>query len=97
MLHTLNKDMLVKLVYTIQDNVKEEIQLYKDEIKFLKEMAYNIELDHCFEKKCRAMQCSNTKLAITEYKNCGSMEMCEICENWFCDLHGVDSKCKNCI
>ena len=97
MLHTLNKDILVKLVYTCQENMKEELKRCQDELEFLREMAYNIDLDHCFHNKCRAMQCSNSKLAIVGYKNCDSMTMCESCENWFCNLHGDDDKCSNCI
>ncbi len=90
-LYQLNKDELVKLVYTIQIEIEKKYQRklrrLQEEYDFTKETIYRHELVRCFDDNCNAMCCPFYDRE-SEYRNCTSLESCQHCFEYFCNIHG---------
>ena len=97
MLRKLNKDELILLIEKINENHKQEIELYKEEkqdiLKTLKE--FNMAIDKCCGKNCRALSIRqggfnyNKEVDI----NCQEMQYCNHCRKYICDKHFNDCLC----
>lgn len=97
-LYQLNKDELVKLVETIQQDLKKELEFCKDQIEMYEYMG-EFETYICFKttEGCKAMWTTNFRR--DEYRYCEEMTVCKKCRKDFCDKHGniSRSECLNCI
>lgn len=95
-LNKLPKDILIKMLTTIQEKTRKE---YEDQLSFLKEenriikSVTNVVIYRCSYKKCKAM------LSYGRYSHvvsgCESFKWCNCVEEMslsYCNIH----KCKNC-
>jgi hypothetical protein len=76
-LYELNKDMLIKLICTIQEDLDKIIDLMKD--------------DNNFIQKCKIVECKSFVI-IKNNKDinlvrCKDFKICDICKNYYCDKH----------
>ena len=94
-LYELNKDMLVKLVYTIQADTKKELEKCEEELEFILSETIS-SVDRCSEYKngCKAMR---LYLFVKDrYRECEDMVFCNMCGLHFCNNH-CDTDLQICI
>ena len=88
MLHTLNKDMLVKLVETIQKEKDREIVR-------LSELLYDyttVDKRRCQEKNCNAFSINGEEFILCQY-----IHICPACEAAYCEKHAkLGMACPTC-
>ena len=88
MLHELNRDMLIKLVETVNVKWKRELELVKSELEelrnFIKCSAY---VHSCSVEFCKAMEIENTRDSV--YLHCKDIHECSDCSRLICDKHAV--------
>ena len=87
MLHTLNKDMLVKLVETIQKDKDKEISRLEELLH-----RYNY-TEQCQMKNCKAFVLYANPENV--YVRCKYMVTCSFCNASLCDKHLNDCECEN--
>ena len=84
MLHELNRDMLVKLVETVNVKWKRELELVKSELEELRNSSY---VHSCSVEFCKAIEIENMRESI--YLHCNDIHECSNCSRLICDKHAV--------
>ena len=102
-LYDIPKDMLVKLICTIRDDINNEwTKKYKDlEIRYnlMRQVSINsrnpIYIESCSFPGCQSLMCSNDR-DTDFYHNCDDMRYCDGCETLFCNKHREGYFCGSC-
>lgn len=102
-LYSLNKDMLVSIITTIEKQTKlkyiEKIKKTKKELKYYKDLydLWNLSEDPPIIHKCNEQNCNALHNFLDDtFKNCIHMTDCTDCGENFCDKHGnMDTYCCN--
>jgi len=103
-LYSLNKDMLIKLVATIQQNT---IQEYENKMEVLKErIRLHEELNTATDNNLYIFNCKSPNCSCLWgiapsnhncYSKCKEFFCCVSCHEVFCNFHIKDSICLDCF
>lgn len=95
-LYDLPKDMLIKLITTIEQNTIEKYEkklVYAEtRYKIIEKMALRVTIFEC--EKCSGIMVSSDYGCDNEYLNCDCIDACNKCGYDYCDQHLHEHDCK---